>query len=379
MKKFLFLAALASVALAGCVSDESPTIDATPGDKPIAFNSPVLYGHTRAIFQHGEMPATYPTGESFNVYAVWSQDDFAGWEATGAQWYMGNTGTNKEGIKVSYNSSIDDATTGSGAWEPATAYYWPKNGKLTFAAYSPSDAVADFSYGKDGLTIENFEIPGTAAEQYDLMFSKRTYNKTTSTDGTNTTYDGVDIQFQHALSSIRFMVKLKDDYTGTMIKVKKISVYNVEQKGKFEENINESTPGTYTPNPQWTITTDKVLAANAYIPFTGSQTVTTTATLLTDANDLILMPQVFHDGTTEQNDQVNVKVEYTIQSASSSEIAQTHEQKLSAIKTEAGNISSWKIGKRYTYTIVFGLDKIYFAPSVEDWENVTPDPGDINI
>lgn len=283
---------------------------------------------------------------------------------------------------MSHDPLINDDTEGtSGGWISTPIYYWPKNGKLTFAAYSPSDAnTADnFSYGKDGLKIENFEIPGTAAAQYDLMFSERTYNQTKSTEGTHTAYDGVDIKFKHALSSIKFMVKLYEDYAGTEIKVKKISVYNVQYKGKFEEKIDETTsgPSTYKSIPEWTVNADKVAEGSAYVPFNGNQLVTITATELIGDEDLILMPQVFHDGSTEQNTDYNVKVEYTIKSASSDEIAQTHVQKLSEIKTD-GSVSSWLIGKRYTYTIVFSLQKIYFAPSVENWDDVTS-LGDINI
>ena len=27
----------------------------------------------------------------------------------------------------------------------------------------------------------------------------------------------------------------------------------------------------------------------------------------------------------------------------------------------------WKMGKRYNYHITFGLNEIYFAPSITDW------------
>ena len=32
--------------------------------------------------------------------------------------------------------------------------------------------------------------------------------------------------------------------------------------------------------------------------------------------------------------------------------------------------NKWEMGKRYTYNLVIGLDKIYFAPSVTDWTDV---------
>lgn len=375
MKKLLFLAALSSVALASCVSDESPSIDATPSGKAISFNAPVMYSQTKAVA--GEIGTTYDINEAFRVYAVWTSESYTEWNATGnpAQWYMSTGGA---GIKVTHDPGIDDGTTGSGAWAPNPDYYWPKNGYLTFAAYSPADAHGTFSYREDGLTITDFDVNGTASSQYDLMFSERTYNKQKSTDGTNNTYDGVDIKFNHALSSIKFKVKTKEDYGSTTIRIKEISVYNVQYKGDFKENISTENPsGLDAKDPQWTPDVDLVAEANPYIPFSGNQIVTITASDLTSgASDLILMPQEFHDGTTEKNANMNLKVKYTIQSPDSGEINQVQTVKLADIKTD-GSISSWLIGKRYTYTLIFGLDKIYFAPEVKDWVNVYP--GDINI
>lgn len=371
MKKLLFLAALSSVALASCVSDESPSIDATPSGKAISFNAPVMYSQTKAVGYTGEIVGTYPTDEEFCVYAVWTPESYTKWDATGnsAKWYMSTGGA---GIKVTHDPSIDDTTTGSsGAWAPETNYYWPKNGYLTFAAYSPAEASGTFSYGKEGLTITNFEVEGTASNQYDLMFSDRAYNKKTSTSGSNTTYDGVDILFKHALSSIKFKVKLKEDYTGTTIKVKKISIYKIENKGTFTENILTENSAGDTKTPEWTSSGALVPDTDPYIPFSGEQVVTTTPSPLSGASDLILMPQKFHDGTIVTNAEKNLKIEYTITSAAGNDIPQEEIVSFSEIPTDAGNVSEWKIGFRYTYTLIFGLDKIYFAPEVKSWDDAT--------
>ena len=37
-------------------------------------------------------------------------------------------------------------------------------------------------------------------------------------------------------------------------------------------------------------------------------------------------------------------------------------------------ISEWEMGKRYTYNLLFSLDKIYFAPEVTNWVDVNMDP-----
>ena len=40
-------------------------------------------------------------------------------------------------------------------------------------------------------------------------------------------------------------------------------------------------------------------------------------------------------------------------------------------------VTEWQLGKRYTYTIVFGLEEIYFDPAVADWTDVTMDEYEI--
>lgn len=368
MKKLLFLAALSSVALASCVSDESPSIDATPSGKAISFNAPVMYSQTKAVA--GEIGTAYDKNEEFRVYAVWTLDPCTNWSA--GTWYMNDSG---KGVEVAYTDVINDATAGTGAWTPTPNYYWPKNGYLTFAAYSPADANGSFSYSSQGLAISDFEVDGTASKQYDLMYSDRAYNKTTSEGGLNTTYDGVDIKFYHALSSIKFKVKLKDDYTGTTIKVKKISIYSIEKKGTFNENRVEDPVNGDSNDPKWSLSGDLVPDTDPYIPFSGEQVVTTTPSPLSGASDLILMPQKFHDGTIATNAEKNLKIEYTITSAAGNDIPQEEIVSFSEIPTDAGNVSEWKIGFRYTYTLIFGLDKIYFAPEVKDWINASSDIG----
>jgi len=40
----------------------------------------------------------------------------------------------------------------------------------------------------------------------------------------------------------------------------------------------------------------------------------------------------------------------------------------------SADIEAWEMGKRYTYTITIGLEKIYFSPEVTEWVDVTVTP-----
>lgn len=363
MKKLLFLAALSSVALASCVSDESPSIDATPSGKAISFNAPVMYSQTKTVA--GEIGTAYDKNEEFCVFAVWTPNTYTTWNdaANTPKWYMG---TDTEGVRVKYNGSLSDGddSNGKGAWEPSIPYYWPKNGYLTFAAYSPADAnTTSISYSSTGLTITGFQVNGDASKQYDLMFSERTYSRTNNEDQAGTDYDGVDIKFKHALSSIKFKVKLKEDYgSDTEIELTEIKVDKVLSKGDFNETIADG--ASYSAAPAWSNHADEISTAYIAYPKTTGTTQQVkynggTAQELKEgpnqtSNDLILLPQ------TLENDAI-ITVNYTIKSKDSAKIPQSKTVIINTLTPK------WEIGTRYTYTIIFALDKIYFAPSVENW------------
>lgn len=370
MKRFLFMSALASVTLASCVNDEAMENTSKASDQKITFNAPVIGGATRAVNYRGEIE-TYPKNESFNVYAVWHKESFTTW-AAGTE-YM-------DKIKVS-NAEYDTDDEGSTGWTftGENKYYWPEGGGyLTFAAYSPADAIGTITYeAGTGLKIVGFEVEANASNQYDLLYSKRTYNQTkdNQTDS-NDTYDGVDIVFQHALSSIQFAARTENDYSTTTIELTGIKLYGVYSKGDFNEGVDETkieedvdgNPTTvnrgtdYYNSPKWTNQSEIVAEASAYVAYENTEGLTlkkTAQTLngTTGQTDLILLPQTLPvTGAT-------VIVDYTIKTTGG-EIPQQAKVEIDEL------VSAWEPGKRYTYTIIFGLDQIYFAPSVDSWVDV---------
>lgn len=360
MKKVLLLAATAGIVLSSCVKNE-PADTFGASDSKITFEAPAVGATTRAIPGEIDNSAAYPENESFNVWGWYHENDYTNFAALTN--YM--TQENGDPIKVTKNGNT---------WAPATDYFWPKTGKLTFAAYSPADAAGTYTHTAQGLQIDGFTVP-EVGKQYDLMYSDRAYNRTSSTnqypgkDGVSNTYDGVDIVFHHALSSIVFKVGTAENYsTGADIdfKIKSITIKNVYGAGDFNETL---TDGTTTRTPAWTTTGE----ANAnYVAFTGEFAVPedgATYTEPTGAADLILLPQSF-----EGNDAAVVEIAYTYGTAASGEIEATE----TFILKNSTNATAWEPNKRYTYRIIFGLDKITFAPIVENWEDVTVEP-DINL
>ena len=370
MKKTVFIAALAVVAMASCTKNELK-VPATGTDAVISFQ-PVVANATKAL-TYLETANMKDKCASFGVFAWYAAPSLAaGGSATA---YMDN-------VTVTYDGDIDETgSTGSGAWAPTSPYYWPKNGTVSFDAYAPAHAHADTpgvgtgtvkSTAANGLTIENYTV-AALGDQYDLLYSKRTQDKITSTGGNNDTYDGVDIEFKHALAAIEVTAKTDNNYDDA-IKLTKITIQKAYTKGTFKQNMaNATTEGTAAWSDHGT--------EDSYVLFSGDQALSTTAltSLTTPAiSNAILLPQAFtHSG----GNKVSIRVDYTIKHGAA-ELAQYYEVDLGTTNGHEESdpsalLSAWEMGKRYTYNFIFSLDKVYFAPKVDDWKDVTVD--DINV
>lgn len=371
MKKSLFFAAMACIAFAGCTEDEVFNTDLNQ-ERAIAFSAPVVAPNTRAAMEHGTV---YDTGSKFKVWGYYYST--AGFD-------------NFSGGKLYINEA--EASHSGGTWYPKTAgnsYYWPKDGTLTFIAYSPSNAEDNCSgiqYTATGITIDDYTVPITPSLMQDLMFSERVYDRTSSNqDYLAGTYTGVDLQFRHALSSIVFKVVKGGKTPGTDVKITGIKLKNVKTTGDFNQNLEDepnnktnlivtatnplaanmsATPAAWTlgaATADYTVDlTEKQLKngddyATAYWPCTGDFVAPTV-----DANfrktDLLLLPQ--------PQSGITLQIDYTVKSPDSIELPQQHNVDLSG---------TWEIGHRYVYTITISFDPITMAPVVDvDWEDATP-------
>lgn len=390
MKKSLVLVAMAGVALASCVNDVAEVAQNDQKKVKIAFESPVLYNNAESranVF--GEISSetvegnySYPKAENFVIYAVSHEGDFAGWESAAAALFNGQA--------ISYDNSVD-------GWAPKDEkqdyYYWEDGKKMSFAAYSP--AVLDVegctpSYGATGLSLKGFAVNDNPAKQYDLMFSRRSVNNTSANmqHGAEN-YSGIPIQFQHALSSIRFSLR---NTSSAVVKLTGITLEGLKYKGDFTEGITEGTDFTQyergvNVKPKWTVEEDLITAP--YEAFTGDITFPYEAryvsSILADEGstgteyDLLLMPQELTENSV-------VTVNYTVNGKANSktvelrgllavanpEVLDKEETKKDAQTTE---ITEWEIGKRYTYRLYYSdatakKDRIFFAPSAEGWQDV---------
>lgn len=354
----MYLAVLAGVALVGCTKNERTT-ELIDSQKEISF-TPVVANTTKAP-QPGEIAATYNHDESFKVFGFYCEE--ADYNPANATVYMNN-------IKCVYDGDIHDgADVGDGAWKPESIYYWPKNGKLTFSAYSPADATATTIKcdATTGLEIAGFAVDANVAKQYDLLYSDRAYNKTTSIGETNPNYDGVDIVFHHALSSIHVNVKSADDYSGA-ITINSVSILNAYFKGTFKENLTAAKETDSRATSSWSSPESEI---DEFI--IGNANAVLTETPVQYGTTALLLPQEFDHGAKH----VKLQVKYTIKNGDDTTLPQvsTFDLTTEANTGEVGGVPStftqWVKGYRYTYNITIGLDKVYFAPSVDVWDDAT--------
>ena len=338
MKKTLVFAALASVALVGCTKN----VEVANNDlNEITFETPVLAPATKADEIKG---TTFPETVDFAVFAWYSATELTGTNVAAGSLYM-------KDVTVSYDSTKDDTTTGAGAWKPASVYFWPKNGFLAFDAYSPSSVAATCDATK-GIAFSDFVASTSYDDQIDLLYSNRVINKQSSVEHNNDTYDGVNIPFNHALSVVRVFVKASTATDANLIKVKSVKFMNIKNKGDFSQ-------AAWTPEED---IVDLVIgdAADSTSSFDIS-----TAEKQYGKNHIVL-PQNF------TGDSAVLEIRYYILGQGGVEpLEQVATLKLASQSAEGAenHTGSWLMGKRYNYHITFGLNEIYFAPSITDWED----------
>lgn len=349
MNKHIFYIAAACVALASCAKNE---VRVNSPDKEITFQ-------TVSTKAGG---AAFETNKHFFSYAYFLEK--------GKDW-------NKADLTKDAKAYIDNAlitygtpASGKNYWAAKDKYYWPKQGSLTFFAWTdntihnptsnPTPSVgtgATVSCAPDtGIKIKDYSVkdnPNKDILVAEIAKDKKSNESVTGRDWTN----GVPTVFRHALAKVEFKVNKREDYPNVKIIVKKITLNKVSTKGTF-------TQGSPAESRKWSAQTEP----EDLSVFTGDEEVTTTATILNPnatpgvKDYFIVLPQNFDATSTS-----TLTIEYEIITTSTS-------FKETVIETKALNAiytSNWECNKNYVLGITLGLNEIYWDPSVEAWEDNT--------
>lgn len=317
-------------------------------------------------------PRTKADPQAFNtdnVFASWAYYLPKGknWETDfkDAQIYFGEE--NAHGVEISYDKDKN-------VWKnKTTSYYWPKEGKLTFFAYSLNSNYLKDKFGEDTFfyctknesqygicgSLHLDEDPNT-----DLLVADMAADK--NANETAYKFNGVPTLFKHKLSRVKFAVKKKSDYPGATITLNSITfknLVNVMTYSQFWKDANNdiiqdyiATEGASRSNQEYT-KTDFEVSSTAFVPVPNEVR-------------YIYIPQDFKN-VTDATKIATIEVKYTVTlkkgtSETDKGISETYTKTLKVKDI----FDSWEIGKRYTFNLIFSLDEIKWAPAVGDWEDV---------
>lgn len=386
MKKVLTAAILAvtTCAFIGCSKNEVRSIS----DNPQAVRFLPLNGKHST---KGMVNDTYPTGLPFGTLAYYLP--------SGKNW---NEKMADATLYIPISKVVHNATSSN--WEvERKEYYWPKSGGLTFFAYSPFSyaeggdlaVTAITAPANDGIQIANYDVH--AHQATDFMVAKIAKDK--KANEPNGGYTGVPIVFQHKLSQIvgiNFQTVITNgtalvvkDYSnghsaGTLeagdvvFKLKKVEVKNLYTVGNYVYSGTTADPVAsddwmhqdIKQNYTWF---DKDSAPEA---FAGNTTFNLKYnTQYTSNNDyLLVLPQpCISTVTTPDTKDPLIHIEYQVLTYSDATNYST--------ENVSENVYLYNIhgaiekNKKITYNFKINLaaNKIYWAPSVENWDDKTLD------
>lgn len=394
MKKVLMAAAILAVttcAFIGCTKNEVRSIS----DNPQAVRFLPLNGkHSTKAMVDG---TTYPADLPFGTLAYYLPS--GNWDANMADATLY--------IPISKVVNQSRATSGS-AWEvEGKTYYWPKSGSLTFFAYSPFSyaeggdlaVTAITSPANDGIQIVDYDVD--AHQATDFMVADIAKDKTANVVKPGSSlYTGVPIVFRHKLSQIvgiNFQTVINNttgsgpalvehDYANhhsetagnleagdIVFKLKKVEVRNLYTKGTYGYTITDADPVTehwaHQANKKNYTWFDKAPEA-----FAGNKTFNLTYKTQDDTrNDyLLVLPQPCNSTltTTPAATDPLIHIEYQVLTYSDATNFSTENvtEDIYLYNIHSGAID---MNKKITYNFKINLEdrKIYWAPSVVDWES----------
>lgn len=372
MKKILLIAIPALTLFAACAKTEVKPVQTDP--QQISFLPFASRTSSKALIDG----TTYPLTETFGSFAYFNAKGTT--FPTDAEVY----------IPESEVKNTTGATSGT-AWTTDPAYYWPKQGSLTFFSYSPYSINASVDCDKtDGIKITDWDVD--ANQTVDVLVADVKTGQTKN--GDNGGYTGVPTIFRHKLSQIvKFTFATKDDYCGgreesaaqvgdKFFYINSVKINNIDYKGTYTST--NAVSGTALGS--WAVTnTDK----KAYTWYEDATTGTAFGydTKKADApcdnadGYILILPQTFTepaDRTTtgyEQNEK-NIQISYTIKTCTgtgtfSKEKVEDVYVTLYDVQYDnaSATLTNWEMNKKISYTITVGLDQIYWAPDVVDWED----------
>ncbi len=263
-----------------------------------------------------------------------------------------NVFDNSSALKVSYNSSTS-------YWEYTRTgdkpkYYWKRNQYYRIRAYHPYDA--DVAYGEvDKITIRYRIID----HDYDLLVAFATRHPATDSEGTGR----VQMNFQHALSALRFRIAFnKDVEAGTTDTVTEFHLTGIHAAGTL--SYTHEADGYLSPIIDWATSEYSFDSTTEFYKGTTERDIKvyddTEATLTdiygsSDADNVVFaIPQTCSDPRYGDT--------YVHFKTKGGGDAIDHSAKLPELK--------WEPGKIYTYNLLIAPSGVEITVTIKDWNEV---------
>lgn len=354
MKKLFYFAA-AAVALAACAKNEVIPVNSGENQE-ITFN---VAPKTKAD----------PQTEAFNTenkFASWAYYLPKGTGETAIKW------SDKWEVRKGANAYISESVISwnNGVWKNAsTSYYWPKDGTLTFFAYSLNKNNLELTHSEghsvpiechnaEGAYGINATIDLKENQNLDLLVAEIATDKTQNE--TFHSINGVPTLFKHKFSRVQFAVKKNENCKDATITLNSITFNRVAYVGHYSQ-YNKDTEGNFIKD--YCKETD----VRTSLGYTSSdfevKSVTDFDPISSEVN-FIYMPQNFKN-VTEENKIATIEIKYTVKF--SDNIIEKYTKTLNVKEI----FDSWEVGKKYTLYLIFSLNEITWAPAVQDWDPVT--------
>ena len=326
MKKVLFLASLAAIAMTSCTSESNEYVgDNTP--KEIAFR-PVAQKATRGAYS--VITTTFPVDNTMEVKAYQTQP------SAGA-----------------YFDKCTFSKGGSSTW--VGNKYWPLyEAKINFFAVS--------GYGVDAADITIADALASATVQYKTSenTSSTNYSAATQSDimyafgrgsvtksGNAFVASSVSMPFKHALALVDFQVKGASATEVSAITVNSITLKGATYNGTL--TLTNTNAGTVSDE----VTTTVSWAAGSTVAEVAVPGIAASTTITADyariGNGLMVIP-----GTGFTSFVINYSMNGT---------AYNFEY------TPDTAVSTTTANNKYTYQITFTLNEIQISPTVAEWSN----------
>lgn len=334
MKKVFMFAAMASVMMASCSSNDDNSVATKSDANEMGITAKAL--SDTVVITRG-LVSSFLANDQVSVFV---------------------NGTGYTPVVAKY-SKVDELSQWAYPTDAATKIYL-SNETATVYGFCPAAAVATLA--NDGTSTIAVSVPATdgfnASAQDDYMYATAatpdlgvTYPLAIATNATATNGHKVDLVFHHALSKLSFVVNRGATYTGTgALSEVKLESTDAATPFNVAAGTMKVSDGTFT-----------FAATGAMLDFTGTA--------------IIINPLTDPASTVHTTEQIVAPKLATANITLSLII----DEKVMSVLLPATAVPAWLPGKNYVYTItVNGTQLIVKSVTILDWNDVAAGSADVN-